>query len=66
IKARVKHPQSNGKVERLFQTLLRLKKHFGSWERTVEYYNFRRPHMSLENGKLRTPHEAFIDKMRRN
>lgn len=66
IKARVKHPQSNGKVERLFQTLVQLKKHFGSWEAAIEYYNFKRPHMSLENGKLRTPHEAFIDKMRRN
>lgn len=66
VKARVKHPQSNGKVERLFATLRGLKEHFGSWEATVEYYNFRRPHMSLENEKLRTPYEAFIDKMRRN
>lgn len=66
IKARVKHPQSNGKVERLFATLRRLKEHFGSWNGAVEYYNFKRPHMSLENGKLRTPYEAFIDKMRKN
>lgn len=66
IKARVKHPQSNGKVERLFATLRRLKKHFGTWDATVEYYNFRRPHMSLENGKLRTPYQAFLDKLRKN
>jgi putative transposase len=66
IKARVKHPQSNGKVEKLFDTLQNLKKHFGSWKRTVEYYNFERPHMSLENGKLRTPYRAFVDKMRKN
>lgn len=65
IKARVKHPQSNGKVERLFATLRRLKEHFGTWNAAVEYYNFRRPHMSLENGKLRTPYEAFVDKMRK-
>jgi putative transposase len=65
IKARVKHPQTNGKVERLFQTLRRYKKHFGSWEKTVEYYNFRRPHASLENGKLRTPYQAFLDKTRK-
>ncbi|MFH1774412.1 MAG: DDE-type integrase/transposase/recombinase, partial [Methanobacteriota archaeon] len=64
IKARVKHPQSNGKVERLFATLRRLKEHFGSWDASVEYYNFRRPHMSLENGKLRTPYQAFMDKRR--
>lgn len=66
IKARVKHPQSNGKVERLFATLHRLKNHFGTWDATVEYYNFKHPHMSLENGKLRTPYVAFIDKMRKN
>lgn len=62
IKARVKHPQSNGKVERLFQTLEQLKKHWGSWDRTAEYYNYKRPHMSLENGRLRTPYQAFKDK----
>jgi putative transposase len=66
IRARVKHPQSNGKVERLFQTLERLKNHFGNWEKAVEYYNYKRPHMSLETGGLRTPHEAFIDKKRKN
>ncbi len=66
IKARVKHPQTNGKIERVFQTLERLNKHFTSWNKTVEYYNFRRPHMSLDNGKLRTPYEAFLDKMKEN
>ena len=62
IKARIKHPQSNGKVERIIQTLLPLVKHFGSWEGAVEYYNYHRPHMSLNNGSLRTPMQAFNDK----
>jgi putative transposase len=66
IKARVKHPQSNGKVERVYQTIFALKKHFGTWEKAVEYYNFERPHMSLENGALRTPYQAFLDKQRKN
>jgi len=66
IKARVKHPQSNGKVERAGQTIQQLKKHFPSWENAVYYYNFQRPHSSLENGHLRTPHEAYYDKMREN
>lgn len=66
IKARVKHPQSNGKVERVYQTIFALKKHFGTWERAVEYYNFERPHMSLENGALRAPYQAFLDKRRKN
>ena len=64
IKARVKHPQSNGKVERAGQTIEQLRKHFPSWEETVYYYNFKRPHSSLENGHLRTPYQAFQDKMR--
>ena len=64
IKARVKHPQSNGKVERAGQTIEQLRKHFSSWDDTVYYYNFERPHSSLENGHLRTPFEAFQDKMR--
>ena len=66
IKARVKHPQSNGKVERAGQTIQQLKKYFPSWEDTVYYYNFERPHSSLENGYLRTPYRAFLDKMREN
>ena len=64
IKARVKHPQSNGKVERAGQTIEQLRKHFSSWKDTVDYYNFKRPHISLENEHLRTPYQAFQDKMR--
>jgi len=66
IKARVKHPQSNGKVERAGQTIQQLRKHFLNWDDTVYYYNFKRPHSSLENGHLRTPYQAFLDKMREN
>ena len=64
IKARVKHPQTNGKVERLIQTLWQLKEHFESWEDVATYYNYKRPHASLENGRQRTPYEAYLDKMR--
>ena len=64
IKARVKHPQSNGKVERVGLTIQQLRKHFSSWEEAVDYYNFKRPHSSLENGRLRTPHQAFLEKSR--
>jgi len=66
IKARVKHPQSNGKVERAGQTLQKLWKHFHCWDNAVSYYNFKRPHSSLENGCLRTPYQAFLDKTREN
>ena len=66
IKARVKHPQSNGKVERAIQTMQNLRKHFPNWDTAVYYYNFKRPHSSLENGCLRTPYRAFLDKIRVN
>jgi len=66
IKARVKHPQSNGKVERVGQTLQQLWCHFQCWDATVLYYNYERPHSSLWKGCLRTPYQAFLDKTRVN
>jgi len=66
IKARVKHPQTNGKVERLVGTLRRYYKHFKDWNKTVKFYNYKRPHMSLTNGHLRTPYQAFLDKKRKD
>jgi putative transposase len=62
IKARIKHPQTNGKLERWWQTARFLTHHFGSLSKAVTYYNEQRPHMSLENGVLRTPLQAFIEK----
>ncbi|MFH1586747.1 MAG: DDE-type integrase/transposase/recombinase [Candidatus Diapherotrites archaeon] len=61
IKARVKHPQTNGKIERWFGTLKQMLKHFKDLDYTVWFYNNERPHMSLEkaDGTLVTPIEAF-------
>lgn len=64
IKARVKHPQSNGKAERAVGTIKRLWDKFGSLEKAVKHYNYKRPHRSLTNGKLRTPYQAFLEKQR--
>lgn len=66
ILARVKHPQSNGKAERAFFTIKRLIKEKGSLDAAVRFYNEKRPHMSLENGHLRTPLTAFYEKKRNN
>jgi len=67
ILARVKHPQTNGKIERWFGTIDRLICHFdGDVAKAVKFYNFERPHMSLNNGHLRTPYAAFLEKMRKN
>ncbi|MBI5871649.1 transposase family protein [archaeon] len=67
IFARVKHPQSNGKLERLVGTIKKLWNHTGSFEKAIKLYNYTRPHMSLTlpDGKLRTPYKAFLDKMRK-
>jgi len=65
IKSRVKHPQSNGKVERVILTMRQLAQHFSCWEAVIGYYNYQRPHSSLENGCLRTPYQAFQDKTRK-
>jgi len=65
IKARVKHPQANGKAERAIGTIKRLWDELGSLEKTLHHYNYKRPHRSLTNGKLRTPYQAFIEKSRK-
>jgi len=65
IKSRVKHPQSNGKAERVIQTIKKLWKELGSLDKAIEFYNYKKPHMSLTNGKLRTPYQAFLDKQRK-
>jgi putative transposase len=65
IKARVKHPQSNGKAERVIQTIKKLWNELGSFDKAVGHYNYKKPHSSLTNGKLRTPNQAFLDKQRK-
>ncbi|MEW6035488.1 MAG: integrase core domain-containing protein, partial [Candidatus Micrarchaeota archaeon] len=64
ILARVKHPQTNGKLERLVQTMKRLLRRGMTLDEAVKFYNEKRPHMSLENGHLRTPLQAFYEKSR--
>ena len=64
IKARIHHPQTNGKLERFFETVQQLKPHFGTMRKTLNYYNNKRPHMSLNNGKLRTPARAYKEKFK--
>jgi len=65
IFARVKRPQANGKMERLISTIKRLWVELGSLEKVIQHYNYKRPHRSLTNGKLRTPYRAFLEKMRK-
>jgi putative transposase len=61
ILARVKHPQTNGKVERWFGTYKQFRGEFATFEEFVIWYNTVRPHRSLDDvsGRLRTPKEVF-------
>ena len=65
IFTRVRYPQGNGKLERLNGTIKRLWKQLGSLDKAVKHYNYKRPHSGLTNGKLRTPYQAFLEKMRK-
>ena len=71
ILARVKHPQTNGKLERIHGEIQRKLPEFEAiLMRTSEpidlfmkWYNYDRPHRSLNFDKLETPWEAFQRKM---
>lgn len=64
ILCRVKHPQSNGKVERWFETYDRHRSAFETQEEFVYWYNEIRPHRSLNFEMLETPAQAFVRKMK--
>ena len=64
ILCRIKHPQSNGKVERSFYTYERHRDAFPTAKEYQHWYNHVRPHMSLNFDLLETPWQAFQRKMR--
>jgi len=63
IVGRVKHPQTNGKIERWFQTYKQKRFKFDSLQEFIKWYNTDRLHMSLKMHYAETPYEAFIRKM---
>ncbi len=72
IHSRIHHPQTGGKVERLFGTLKpKLKARwpdgeplFESLEELVAWYNEDKPHLSLDFEHAETPLHAFVRKLR--
>ena len=64
ILCRIKHPQSNGKVEKFFDLYQNKRYMFSTKEEFVEWYNEIRPHRSLNFEVLETPQQAFIRKMK--
>jgi len=64
ILCRIKHPQSNGKVEKLFSLYKMKRCHFQTKEEFVVWYNEIRLHKSLKFEVLETPEQAFVRKLR--
>lgn len=56
---KIGRPQSNGKLERFFQTYDKQRWRFASLGGFLAFYNGKRPHMSLDWDALETPGEAF-------
>jgi putative transposase len=60
IKARVKHPQTNGKVEKWFDLYEKYRLEFDTFADFVKWYNTTRYHESLDQKHfLQTPENAF-------
>ena len=64
ILCRIKHPQSNGKVEKFFDLYQNKRSLFKTKEEFIAWYNEVRPHRSLNFEVLETPQQAFIRKMK--
>jgi putative transposase len=58
ILARVKHPQTNGKIEKWFHAYKRFRYEFASLDEFIVWYN-NRPHGSLDFDNLESPELAF-------
>ena len=61
--SRVKNPQTNGKLERLWYEYDRHRWHFSSLKEWIEFYN-NRLHGALKLEWAETPNEAFQRKLR--
>lgn len=64
ILCRIKHPQSNGKVEKFFDLYQNKRSLFKTKWEFIVWYNEVRPHRSLNFEILETPQQAFIRKMK--
>lgn len=56
------HPETNGKIEKWFDTYDKHRWEFGNFEEFIDWYNSVRPHMSLDFDNLETPMKAFYRK----
>ena len=59
IKCKIKHPQSNGKVEKWFECYDRHRKAYKTTKEFLHWYNELKPHRSLKFETLETPEQAY-------
>ena len=59
ILCRIKHPQSNGKIEKWFNLYENHPDNFPTLNKFMSWYNDIRPHRSLDWDILETPSQAF-------
>jgi putative transposase len=64
ILCRIKHPQSNGKIEKWFNTYDNQRYAFKTKDEFLKWYNEIRPHRALNFEVLETPQQAFERKMK--
>lgn len=65
ILCKIRHPRSNGKVERFFQTYDSHRESFKTKEEFMYWYNELKPHRALNFDELETPSQAFRRKMKK-
>ena len=65
ILCKIKHPQSNGKIEKWFEVYDKHREAFKTIEEFISWYNDLRPHRSLKFDMLETPSQAFIRKLKK-
>lgn len=65
IRTKPKHPQSNGKVEKWFDTYERHRDAFPDKDSFLNWYNNVRPHTALKWDVLETPWQAFNRKLKK-
>jgi len=65
ILCRIKHPQSNGKIERWFGCYDKHREAFKTKEDFMYWYNDVGPHRSLKFEELETPSQAFVRKLKK-
>ncbi len=65
ILCRIRHPRSNGKIEKWFQAYDKHRKAFKTAEDFLHWYNGLKPNKALNFDILETPSRAFIRKLKK-